>query len=246
MLGNAYPFYISSYVEFSILLNKKINISSTLKKFDEIVCKSKREEFSFFHARTLTFCIYALSVNNPSFALPEIIKKEEFFRKTNLLKTDLIFDSRFDLIVYFALEKWDICLQLIHEIEANKCSLWSSSLYCIIKLMCLYEKKDLYYLKSLVTQYMWKRKKKKIKLKDATEFNDCVFAILYFMAKDSKINLSGLFSNVLATFDKTCMELRYLVHWIVRHFPELYNEEYSAFLEKHSYQHYDFQNPSNN
>lgn len=243
LAGLNYPSYILQYLEYALTLNRKVNCVRVLEMFDDIPTNSFMEKITLLNAQTTSYCIYALYENNPQLALAQIAKNEEFFSSNYIPENRHVVNAinlRFILIVYLALGEWDQCLNYITKMESHKISGWTASLNHLIKLICVYEKKDYHYFNSLINQHMVKRKKNKIKINDCTSFNECIFNLFYYLDKNSKTNLSPHLNKVFETFDYTYMELRYLIHWVVSKFPELNNEAYQAFLKKHNYKHFDF------
>ncbi len=240
MLGGGYVYFMSQYIEYSLFLRKKIDFIGMLEKFEHMPQNTILEQLKVQSCQSDAYCIYALSQNNPAFAIPKIVRLREFVQRHNISYAENFRNLRFSLLIYFALKKWDTCLQFLAQIDYSKTSKWSNQLYFLIKLMCLHEKGDHYYFNAQITQHMTKRRKDKVKLTDGTNFNECMFNILYYLDKGNGININRSFNKVLTNYDPHFMELRYLIHWIVSKVKSLNNDKYRAFLEKNEYKHYDF------
>lgn len=236
----AYASYLFLYVELCIILHKKIDIEQVTRQFESIPCHSVKANWETLTNKMVTGCMYALSVSDPAIAIPFIEETKHFFAAHNYLQKDNTGNVLFPLFTYFALGAWEDCLSFIDEIETRKTSADTSSTLLNIKLICIYEKNDHYYFNSLVNKHAAKKRKNGIKTSNYTNFNDCVFYILNNIAQRSN-NTEKCFKKVLNSFENDNWRNRYLIHWIVNHFPALLDgDDYRSFLDKNSYQHYDF------
>ncbi len=236
----SYASYLFLYVELCIVLNKKNDIEQVTRQFDSIPYHSVKANWELLTNKMVTGCMYALSVSAPATAIRFIEETNHFFAAHNYLKKDNTGNVLFPVFTYFALGAWEECLSFIEEIETRKISEDTSSALLNIKLICIYEKNDDFYFKSLVNKHAAKKRKNGIKMSNYTKFDDCVFYVLKSIAHRSN-NTEECFKKVINSFENDNWRNRYLIHWIVSKFPALLNgEDYATFLENSAFQHYDF------
>jgi|GEM_PF-1841538 len=235
-----YTNYIFLYVELSCICNRKIDINHVLKKFDNIPCNSVKVRWEILRNKIVTGCIYALSINNPSIAVPWIEKAEQYLKQYYYLREDNTANVLYPICTYFAIGAWEKCLLYIDRIEANITDQNTGSTLFNFRLICIYEQNDLYYFNSLVNKLMARKRKRGAKAGDFKNMNDTVFYILFCMSQKTSA-LEVHFNRLLNVFDPGYRFYRYFIHWIACQFPDLLNgADYKAFLKKHEYQHYDF------
>lgn len=241
LLGITYPEILATFIELNYMINKNQDIEKFLLRFEDIKPTSIYEQCAYLFDKTIAYSVYALATNTPKTALVEIEKLELFFMDTNFSEAENFSSYSYYLFVFFATKQWDKCIEYIDIVDKKGGAKWNNSLLFLVRLICIYEKGELYYFNSLIDQFMSKRRKNGVKIKDCSNFTDCTFNVLYFMAKGTKIDLPEQLNHLFATFDVHYRRSRYVIHWIVCQLPALHNAEYCTFLEQNHLEHYNFQ-----
>ncbi len=242
LLNLSYAIYLRSYfeIEIGIGMGRKIDFPRILKKFDQISCDTIKKANELMDAKTIAYCLYSLHLNKPSLALPQIRAKEDFFQNSSFMEVTYNYNLKFCVMVYFAMSNWQMCRKYIEKVETYGVTKLTGSIVRNIKLISIYEQNDTHYFSSLIQSELTRRRKNKVKIKDCSDFNECVFNFLYYLDKDPHGDFTGQLRKILDNFDKMYAELRYIIHWIVYKIPALNNTDYQDFLKENNFEHYSF------
>lgn len=243
LLGLNYPNYLTNYL--ARVDRSTINPETFFKKYDDVKTNSIYQTCTLLENKTHATCFYAMSLYKPELAIDQLEFRKIFYTKNKISIFKNIKIAEVYVYIYFALKKWDICLEYLDEIEANSRSMFQKSVLTSMKAICIYEKGESQYFKSLVTAYISKRRKNGIQLSNRENIADCLLLFLYYMSIESDKKMSELIKDIYNSFDYYNSPVLYIVSWIICKFPALYNDDYLAFLEKNKIQHFDFETIEN-
>jgi len=239
LLGLNYSIYLTNYI--GLQDKSLINPNQFFKKYDEIKTNSIYEKCSILEDKTVAYCIYALGTYQPSFALPQLNKRIQYYEEHNVPPRKNIKVLSCYLYVYFALKCWSECLTYLDEIEVAGRSMFNESDVRIVKLICLYESGEIQYFQAVINTYMAKLTKKGISIDDHQNISDCLLVFLYYSNKKLTHKLNGLIRKIYQNFNYFDPLVSYLISWLICKNPSLHNDEYLQFLEKNDLQHYNFE-----
>jgi len=239
-MGNFHSTLILNCIALNYQLNKKLDVEKLLNQFDEIIPTSVYAQCTVLSDKTCAYAVHALAINSPEIAIPVIINQKLFYKKNNILPVETCSSYVNYLFVYFAVSNWEKCIEYCNKVDELGGENWSNSLFFIVRLICIHEQGEFQYFDSLVDKFLAKRRKIGVKAKDCSNFTNCIFNVIRYIGKVNKTDLSNHFSKVLNSFDHSLTESRYIIHWMVCQFPNLYNAEYRAFIDQHQFVHYEF------
>jgi len=245
-LGTFHSVLLTACIEISYVINRQVNVEKLLKQFDEILPNSINEQCFVMIDKTVAYSVYALSINSPQIAIPELIKQELFYKENNYSKAENFFPYRYYVFVFFACKDWKKCIEYINIVNEMGGSEWYNSILYIVRLICIYEQGELQYFNSLMDQFKNKRRKNGIKIKDTPDLTSSAFHILNTMTNRVKIDLTDQFNNMLVSYSRDKRGVRYIIHWIASQFPALLNgKDYRTFLDQQHFEHFDFNEVQN-